>query len=215
MGDDEVLHEAGEGRDRKADAHRARGEIDRDRRVPLERLADFVVARLAEGRPARLVFICTHNSRRSHFCQFWARAAAHYFGVSRVEAFSGGTETTAFNPRAVAALRRAGFTIEFFSDGKNPVYDVRYETEMEPIQAFSKHFAAPPNPEAGFAAIMTCSSADAACPIVAGADERIAIPYDDPKEADGTEREAEVYDARCREIAREMLFVFSEVARRI
>ena len=43
---------------------------------------------------------------------------------------------------------------------------------------------------------------------------RIAIPYDDPKEFDGTERETEIYDERCRQIAREMLYVFAEVARR-
>ena len=66
----------------------------------------------------------------------------------------------------------------------------------------------------GFAAVMTCSSADAACPTVAGADRRIAIPYDDPKAFDGTEREAEIYDERCAQIAREMLYVFAEVARR-
>jgi len=180
----------------------------------LERLSDFVVSKLADGRPVRLVFICTHNSRRSHLCQFWAQAAARYYSIPSVETFSGGTEATAFNPRAVAALRRAGFVIEFFSDGKNPVYEVWYEPGMEPVQAFSKIYDAPPNPKEGFAAIMTCSSADAACPRVTGAVERIAIPYDDPKEADGSERQAEVYDERCRQIAREMLFVFREVSRR-
>jgi hypothetical protein len=58
---------------------------------------------------------------------------------------------------------------------------------------------------------MTCSDADAACPIVFGAAERISIPYDDPKAADGTPDEAAVYDERCRQIAREMLYVFSRV----
>ena len=193
----------------------AEGDIDQERRVLLERISDFVVSKLADGQPARLVFICTHNSRRSHLCQFWALAAAHHFLISSVETYSGGTEAMAFNARAVAALRRAGFVIEFFSDGKNPVYEVRYEPEMEPFRAFSKVYDAPPNPKAGFAAIMTCSSADAACPTVAGADERIALPYDDPKEADGSERETEVYDERCRQIAREMLYVFREVSRRM
>ncbi len=191
------------------------GVIDEDRRMRLKRISDFVVSRLADGQPARLVFICTHNSRRSQLCQCWAGAAAHHFAISPVETFSGGTETTAFNARAVAALRRAGFEIDFFSDGKNPVYEVRFGPGTGPIQAFSKIYDEPPNPNDGFAAIMTCSSADAACPIVVGADERIAIPYDDPKIADGTERESEIYDERCRQIAREMLFVFREVSRRM
>ena len=190
------------------------GEIDEERQMLLERISDFVVSKLADDQPARLVFICTHNSRRSQFCQFWAWLAAHHFAISTVETYSGGTETTAFNSKAVAALRRAGFDIEFFSDGKNPVYEVRFGPGTGPIQAFSKVYDAAPNPKDGFAAIMTCSSADAACPTVAGADQRIAIPYDDPKEADGTEQEAEIYDERCRQIAREMLYVFSSVAAR-
>jgi hypothetical protein len=80
------------------------------------------------------------------------------------------------------------------------------------MQAFSKVYDDSPNPSEGFAAIMTCSSADQACPIVHGAAERIAIPYDDPKAFDGTEQEAAKYDERCAQIAREMLYVFSRAA---
>ena len=47
--------------------------------------------------------------------------------------------------------------------------------------------------------------------MVLGAAERIAITYEDPKAFDGTDREAEAYDERCRQIAREMLYVFSLV----
>jgi len=196
-------------------AHRlGESEIDQERRVFLERISDFVMLKLADGEPARLVFICTHNSRRSHLSQLWAQVAAEFYGVTGVEAYSGGTETTAFNPRAVAALRRAGFLIEPFTDGANPIYEVSFSEGMDPMQAFSKVYDQKPNPTEGFAAIMTCSAADAACPIVFGAEERIAIPFDDPKEADGTEREAEIYDERCRQIAKEMLFVFSSVAAR-
>ena len=58
---------------------------------------------------------------------------------------------------------------------------------------------------------MTCSSADKACPLVKGAIQRIAIPFVDPKAFDGTELEAKKYDERCRQICREMLYVFSKV----
>jgi arsenate reductase len=187
-------------------------EISEERKKALGSISDFVEARVAADREALLTFICTHNSRRSHMSQLWAQTAAHYFSVPGVETFSGGTEATAFNPRAVAALDRAGFAIETPSEGDNPVYEVRYRDEMEPMTAFSKVYDQPPNPTEGFAAVMTCSSADAACPIVFGADARIAIPYDDPKAFDGTDREAAMYDERCAQIAREMLYVFSQVA---
>ena len=69
-------------------------------------MAAYIRESANQGRPARLTFVCTHNSRRSLLCQTFGSAAAAYFGIHGVETFSGGTEATAFNSRAVAALRR-------------------------------------------------------------------------------------------------------------
>ena len=168
------------------------GELDRipeARKEGLERIARFVGDARSAGRPARLVFICTHNSRRSHMAQSWAQAAAAYVGIDGIEAFSGGTEVTAFAPRAVAALERAGFRIERTIPGNNPVYEVRYRESGPAIRAFSKLYHERPNPSEEFCAVMTCSHADAGCPVVSGASERVAIPYDDPKASDGTGQE--------------------------
>jgi arsenate reductase (thioredoxin) len=59
---------------------------------------------------------------------------------------------------------------------------------------------------------MTCDEADQDCPFVKGAALRISLPYEDPKVADGTPEEAARYDARSRQIATEMLYLFSKVA---
>ncbi len=190
---------------------KALGELDQipaERRERLNELATFVARQHKAGQPAKLTFICTHNSRRSHLSQVWAQTAAQVFGVAGVETYSGGTEVTAFNPRAVAALQRAGFLVERLGEGGNPLYHVRFRGDGAPIECFSKKFSEPPNPKADFAAVMTCSTADAACPLVPGAVARISIPYEDPKAFDGTEREEQAYDERCRQIAREMLYVF-------
>ena len=181
------------------------------RRATLDGLAHFVAERCRAGERADLIFICTHNSRRSHMAQLWSQAAAHRFGVTGVATYSGGTEATAFNPRAVAALERAGFLIEATTAGANPVYAVRYNADMAPMECFSKVYDQPPNPTEDFCAVMTCGEAEAACPIVFGAEERISLPYDDPKAADGSAEETTVYDERCRHIAREMLYAFSRV----
>jgi protein-tyrosine-phosphatase len=186
-------------------------QIPEDRKARLREIASFVSSKLASGESAQLTFICTHNSRRSHMSQIWAQTAAHYFGYQGVETFSGGTETTAFNPRAVAALERVGFQIEAISESSNPIYQIRFHNGAEPMVAFSKVYDQPPNPKKGFCAVMTCSQADRACPLVLGAERRVAIPYEDPKIADGTEGEADAYDDRCRQIAREMLYLFSRV----
>jgi protein-tyrosine-phosphatase len=187
------------------------GLIPDDRRRTLDRLAGFIAERAASSRGSRLTFICTHNSRRSHMSQIWAQAAAARFGVPEVETYSGGTEATAFNPRAVAAMRRAGFRIDDPNGGDNPVYRVRFADGGDPMECFSKLYHQAPNPSRDFLAVMTCAAADAACPIVRGAAERISLPYDDPGLLDGSEQETASYDERCRQIAREMLAVFSRV----
>ncbi|HQV32285.1 MAG TPA: protein-tyrosine-phosphatase [Calditrichia bacterium] len=181
------------------------------RKTELKQLAGFIERQLQDKKIPQLIFICTHNSRRSHLSQIWAHAAAYFYGIPEVTTFSGGTEATAFNYRAVAAVGNAGFQIEKTTDGDNPVYLVRYAADAHPLKCFSKKYSDPFNPQDNFCAIMTCSDADEACPIVFGAAERITIRYNDPKAFDDTEQETEKYDERCRQIAREMLFAFSQI----
>ena len=187
---------------------RARAAEFDERRALLESFAQHITERHDGERPVRLVFVCTHNSRRSHMAQLWAAAGAAANGLN-VATYSGGTESTAFNPRAVAALQRAGFTIERTTDDENPVYHVRMGDTLRPLTCFSKAYMHAPNPQSDFTAIMVCDDADARCPAVPGAAGRFAIQYVDPKVADGTPEEAATYDERCAQIAREMLYAMS------
>lgn len=186
-------------------------QISAERKELLNELTQFVQNKVKAGQKVYLNFICTHNSRRSHLSQIWAQAAAYYYGVPGVECFSGGTEATAFNPRAVKAMQEAGFNISVTKDGDNPVYEVRFAPEATSIIAFSKRYDDPFNHNNDFAAIMTCSHADENCPLVLGASGRIALTYDDPKEFDGTPLEAAKYSERVHEIGREILYAFSQV----
>lgn len=184
--------------------------ISRERKQKLRQIAGYVKAKRETGDPAKLTFICTHNSRRSHLCQIWAATLAEYIGIAQIQSFSGGTEATAFNPRAVKAVERAGFIIEN-PGGDNPRYKVHFDNEKEPLICFSKTFDDSYNPQQDFVAIMTCSDADRNCPFVPGADKRFSIPYVDPKESDDTPQETKTYDERCRQIATEMFYLMSEV----
>jgi len=186
-------------------------QIPTQRKEILRELTKFVQDKVDTGKPVYLNFICTHNSRRSHLSQLWAQAAAYYYHVPNVKCFSGGTEATAFNPRAVKAMQDAGFLITMTKDGDNPVYEVRYHNDASPVIAFSKKYDDPFNQNKDFAAIMTCSHADENCPLVIGASARIALTYDDPKEFDGTPQETTKYAERVREIGREILYAFSQV----
>src|SRR4051812_44272108 len=55
----------------------------------LSSIAPDVIPHLEAGKPAKLTFICPHNSRRSHMSQIWAQTAAYYYGLDRIETFSG------------------------------------------------------------------------------------------------------------------------------
>jgi len=181
------------------------------RQEELRKIADFIQQKRAEDKVANLVFICTHNSRRSHFGQIWAATAANYHDLGKsIETFSGGTEVTAFNSKAVSALERAGFEVES-PDGENPHYLLYFDEDAQPLECFSKKFDDPANPSNDFVAAMTCSHADENCPFIPGASLRVSIPYDDPKEADGTPEESARYNERCWQIATEMFYLIEQV----
>ena len=185
--------------------------IPPERKSTLETLAAFIELKINKGDTAELIYICTHNSRRSHFGQIWAATAAAYYGIQNIKVFSGGTEATAFNERSVAAIKRAGFQVLKTDDTSNPIYQIEYEENGPKLRAFSKKFDDLTNPKTGFCAVMTCSSADQACPIVFGADLRLTTKYDDPKAFDDTSEETKMYDERCQQIATECFYVFSKV----
>ena len=187
--------------------------IPADGKKELKEISDYISERIESGKDVNLVFICTHNSRRSHMSQIAAQTAAYYYGVEKVKCYSGGTESTAFNPRAVKAILKAGYEVEKQDDSDNPVYIIEFAEEASAIQAFSKKFDDSENPQDNFAAVMTCSDADENCPYVPGAGQRFAIPYDDPKEFDDTPLEEEKYDERLKQISTEMFFIFSNVDR--
>ena len=184
--------------------------IPDSRKSILEQLSAFLRASVHKGESVDLVFICTHNSRRSHLGQAWAMALGHYYGISPLSSWSGGTEATAFNSHAVEALRSAGFEISRLDEGANPKYEITFALGQSPFLAWSKIFSDPANPSEGFCAIMTCSDADEACPYVPGAAKRISLPFEDPKASDGSGQEAEVYSARSRQIATELAYAFEQ-----
>lgn len=188
-------------------------DIPEDRVAVLSDALDSLRSYWGKHEDIKLTFICTHNSRRSHLSQVWAQVAACYFGVDQktVSTFSGGTEATACNPRTVRAFRRAGFSVVQMDQSDNPRYFIQFAEESTPLKLFSKVYDQDGNPTEGYAAFMTCDHADQNCPIVRGAAARISLPFIDPKESDGTERESETYFSRLQEIGRDIFWIFSRL----
>lgn len=185
--------------------------LTEERKAFLNPLVEYIQSKVSTGDTIRLNFICTHNSRRSHLSQVWAQTMVHYFQIKNVDCYSGGTEATALFPMAAKTLQNSGFDVQTISEGTNPVYSIKYAENEQPIICFSKKMDADFNPKSGFAAIMTCNSANEACPIVFGAEKRFPIMYEDPKAFDNTPQQAEKYQERSLQIATELFYIFSQI----
>ena len=182
--------------------------ITESRKKILKILIEYFLEKLENNHEVNLNFICTHNSRRSQFCQIWSYAASHYFKIP-IKCHSGGTEITECNIRTINSIKLDGFLVS--SENNNRHYLVSAGNNISPIKVYSKLFNESINKNMPYAAVMTCSDADKNCPFIPGAEKRISLPFEDPKEFDDTLIEAKKYKECSLKIASEVFYVFNEV----
>jgi protein-tyrosine-phosphatase len=196
--------------------------IDETHRDAGQKLVEWLVRNYKPVQPLHVTVICTGNSRRSILGATMGNIAAAYYGMPEIRFHSGGTAPTAFNPRTIATLKEIG--VEIVPTGSeatrgepktaNPVYSVKWGSGMEATE-FSKSYFDATNSQQGFAAVLVCGEADAACPVVKGAAVRISMPYLDPKIYDDSVYEAQKYAERRDDIGRLMLSVMMQVRNRL
>ncbi|MDP9958074.1 low molecular weight phosphatase family protein [Epilithonimonas hungarica] len=182
-------------------------EINPERKALLEKLASHIQVKINGNIGINLIYVCTHNSRRSHLGQVWSKVAADFYGFN-INTFSAGTEATAFNQNAIHALISAGFEIKKSDGTDNPRYEVFFGDGKSNL-CFSKTIDDESLPKENFAAVMTCGDADENCPFIPGCDLRIGTTYFDPKSYDNSVLQNEKYTERSNQIAMECLYVFS------
>jgi arsenate reductase len=184
--------------------------IAKERELLLDTIAKKIAKEYKKEGTVNLNFICTHNSRRSQFGQVWAFFAAEYFNLN-INAFSGGTEVTAFFRNTVKTLQSEGFefNVEDFSH-QNPKYLISFEGTNKSILGFSKLFDNPVNLNP-FIAITTCNNADENCPFIPTATHRFHLPFVDPKFSDDTDAQDKTYEKTSQQIAGEIFYLFNKV----
>ncbi|MEQ6122917.1 hypothetical protein AAON49_01785 [Pseudotenacibaculum sp. MALMAid0570] len=185
--------------------------LNEDRKDLLINIADKIAeVYQSSNQNVSVNFICTHNSRRSQLGQVWTYFASKYFDLN-INAYSGGTEVTAFHRNTVQTLKQTGFifNVKEFSH-QNPVYEIYFDKAQDCILGFSKIFDNPTN-KAPYIAVTTCNSADENCPFIAEAIHRFHLPYTDPKYADNTLEQDDAYLKTNKEVASEIYFIFDRV----
>ena len=187
-------------------------QIDEAHRQAGDKITRWMVANHRPGEPLDLIVVCTGNSRRSLLGAAMGNLAAAYYGMPEIRFHSGGTAPSAFNPRAIAALKDVGFEVKPTGEQAprgepalaNPIYRVRWGEGFETVE-FSKHYHDKANPQTAFAALMVCGEADASCPLVKGAATRVSMPYLDPRIFDDSAYEGAKYAERRDDMGRLML----------
>lgn len=184
-----------------------------DRTELLDSLAQIIYNDWGKDRNTSILFVCTHNSRRSHLAQVWFQVASYYYGLPKFYTYSGGTEATAVSKKAIDALERSGLQFEEKPglDSNNPMLEAKLGFNIPSVELFSKVYEHEVNPKEDFIAVMVCSEADKSCPIVHGADSRIALPFDDPRYSDNLASEKVTYDKTNKLIASEMFYLVEKV----
>ena len=111
--------------------------------------------------PARVLFLCTHNSARSQMAEGLLRA----FASENVEVFSAGTVATAVRPEALAVMREL---------------DVDISTQES--KTLERYLG-----ESFNEVVTVCDDANDACPVFPEARHRRHWSIDDPSRAEGSD----------------------------
>lgn len=130
----------------------------------------------------RVLFLCTGNSCRSQMAEGWARN----LHPDTIEAYSAGTAPTTLNPRAVQVMAEAGVDI---ANQESKYVDDLAGLEFDYL-------------------ITVCGHADEQCPMLAGAQRRLHVGFDDPPrlaQDAATEEQALVPYRRVREEIRDWI----------
>jgi len=191
------------------------------RRAELDKIALFIQNKRIVDKNANLLFVSGDNARRSLLAQVWAQVAADYYSVENVHAFSGGNIAATVAPTIQKTLEKIGFQVNPVTLSGQPAYELRFDEKQPALTLFSKVYTDQANPKNNFGLILTCDPTE--CPGPDGPTDRIAkstvqgpafkitLPYTPPRTAEGQANEAAVYDALNRQMATEMLYLFSNV----
>ena len=111
----------------------------------------------------KILFICTHNSARSHM----AEGLVNAFYGDRLEAHSAGTEPSEVNPLTIRVMAEIGIDISgHHSKGVEDFLDQDFEY-----------------------VVTVCDHANETCPFFPGGKERIHRGFQDPAAVEGNEDE--------------------------
>lgn len=145
-----------------------------------------------------IIFLCTHNSRRSQLCQVWGSILSKIYKID-LKFNSAGTEKTAVHKNIFYCLSNVGIEIK---DNKIFYGDLSLSLHSKVLEEIQSD---------KFISIMTCSDAEKSCPLDSRSIRNINLIYQDPKIFDDTEKEREEYSDISKLIAEELNYIIKNL----
>jgi arsenate reductase (thioredoxin) len=137
---------------------------------------------LAAMQKRRVLFVCTHNSARSHMAEAMLRA----WGGDRFEVFSAGTEATGIKPETIQVMEEIGISL-----------DGHRSKTIEEFRGQSFEWF-----------ITVCDEAQKNCPVLPGVGQVGHWSVEDPSLAVGSAQERLAAFRRARDHIRDRLRLF-------
>jgi arsenate reductase (thioredoxin) len=179
-------------------------------------LSDIIAKLYQEKEDVNIMFVCTHNSRRSHLAQLMFTFAAARYGMNNINVYSSGTEVTRIHKNILASLERKGYGVctDMDDAAPNPIYQITDLATGRSVDVFSKRYDDMSIPKENLIAVMVCDSAQESCPYIPGTYQRYNLTYIDPKRGDDTPECDQIYDETVDIIALEMDYLAQELSQR-
>ena len=161
---------------------------------------DDVVSKIEKILPItnNIVFLCTHNSRRSQLCQVWGSILSKIYNID-LKFNSAGTEKTEVYKTVFYCFSNVGVEIK---DSKVFYRDLSLSLNSKVLEEIQSD---------KFISIMTCSDAEKSCPSDSRSIKNISMTYQDPKVFDYTEKEKDEYLKTSKLIAKELNYVLKKL----
>ncbi len=161
---------------------------------------DEIVSEINAGlaKTDNIVFLCTHNSRRSQLCQIWGSILSKIYKID-LNFHSAGSEKTEVHKNIFYCLSNAGVKV---GDNKIHFEDLTINLRSKRLGEIKAK---------KFIAIMTCSDAEKSCPTDPRSIKNIKIIYEDPKIFDNSEREKEEYYKTSKSIAEDLNYIIKKL----
>lgn len=178
----------------------------------LDQLMVYLKELVAKKLELNVIFVCTHNSRRSQFAQFWLDTFLHNFGIENYNIFSAGTVETEVHKNVISVIEHYGFTVTKDSEINNKKYKIALGKGYE-INLFSKEITSVLEAGLGsFVLIFVCDSAYENCPFVIENQKHFSLTFEDPGRYDEDLNALEYYQKCAYKIAAEMHYLASGLA---